>query len=672
MEKYSNEVQKIISMSEGYAFDFGHSLVGSEHLLLSFLKGDNILSKELLKYHITFETIYKKVQNLFPHHDQEPLYMEYTLELKKIIDNALIISKQHQEDSISVNSLASSLILEDNSARELLKKLKVDISKINQILYNKMSKKCELDLITDLHNLSEINHDPLIGREKEMELLINALSRRNKPNAILVGEPGVGKTALVEELAKKLKENKISSLKNKVIYELDLASTVGGTKYRGEFEEKVKKIIKKVIENGNCILFIDEIHNIIKAGGAEGAIDASNILKPYLSRNEIQIIGATTEDEFQSIFEKDKALKRRFQIIKLSPSSINETKDILKKSKSLYENHYNISIKDELLDYIVEATSNYLPTLYFPDKAIDVLDNACVISKNELTKLSIDRTLELLYRINLNLSSKNQIVFDKISKNIKGQEIAIKKITNALSLLDNNIYDSTKPLLTLLFLGPSGVGKTEICKIIGETYFSNENIIYLDMSQYQEINALNKLVGYSSQESNTKLIRELKSHPKSLLILDEIEKANNEVLDFFLQIFDQGFFDSIKGERIDCRNCMIIMTSNYGFDSNLSFKLNISSSKLNDDYILKKLHNRFRFEFLSRIDDIIIFDFLSKENQISIAKNYLNSFTLDFEFSDINDILIHSKEDYDRYGARLVKKDCKQAILEKIKEKQKI
>lgn len=672
MEKYSVEVQKIISTSESFAFNFGHSLVGSEHLLLAFLKSDNILSKELYKYRITFETVYKKTQNLFPRHDQEPLYMEYSLELKRIIDNASIISKQNQENNISLNSLALAFLSEEHSAKELLNKLKVDIYKITQNIHNTISKRCELDSISDLHKLSEISHDPLIGRKNEMELLINALSRRNKPNAILVGEPGVGKTALVEELAKLLKENKIPSLKNKMIYELDLASTVGGTKYRGEFEEKVKKILKKVIDNGNCILFIDEIHNIIKAGGAEGAIDASNILKPYLSRNEIQIIGATTEDEFQSIFEKDKALKRRFQIIKISQSSILETKEILKNNKSIYENYYNLSINDELIDYIVETTSNYLPSIYFPDKAIDVLDNACVISNNELTKESIDKTLELLYKINTNLSDKSKIVLQKINENIQGQEIAKNKITNTLSLIDNHIYDSNKPILTLLFLGPSGVGKTEISKIIGEIYFSNDNIIYLDMSSFQEINALSKLIGYSSQEANSKLVRDLKSHPKSLIILDEIEKANNEVLDFFLQIFDQGFFDSIKGERIDCRNTMIIMTSNYGFDKNLSFKMNISTSKLDEDYLIKKLQNRFRFEFLSRIDEIIVFDFLTKEHQLSIAENYINSFPQNFEFSSINDILIHSQEDYARFGARLIKKDCKQAILEKLKEKQKI
>lgn len=671
MDKYSNEAQKIISAAENYAFNFGHSLVSTDHLLLSFLKNENSLSIELKKYKITFDLLYKKVQGLFPTHDSDPLYMEYTFELKKLIDSASLISKQYRENNISINALAIALLTEKNSATDILKKLKVDISKVCRNIQNSLIKKSELDLISDLHKLSDVEHDPLIGRENELLQLINALSRRNKPNAILVGEPGVGKTALVEELARLLKENKVPRLKNKMIYELDLASTVGGTKYRGEFEEKIKKILKKVIEDGNCILFIDEIHNIIKAGGAEGAIDASNILKPYLSRNQIQIIGATTEDEFQSIFEKDKALKRRFQVIKLDQSTPKETKEILYKNKYLYEKHYNLEIDNSVLDYIVNIADNHLPHLFFPDKALDILDNACVIANTKLTTADIDKTLEIYFKISVNSSKKSEIVFERIKDKISGQDSAINKIVNCLSLLDHGFFDRDKPLLNMLFLGPSGVGKTEISKIIGEVYFSKDNIIYLDMSSYQEINSLNKLIGFSTQENNTKLVKELKAHPKSLIILDEIEKANLEVLDFFLQIFDQGFFDSIKGEKIDCRNAMIIMTSNYGFDNNLNFKMNIDKSKINEDFILKNLQSKFRFEFLSRIDEIIVFDFLNHDTKNIIAKNYLESVPYHFEISNIEEILIHSDEEYNKYGARLIKRDCKKAILKKLKEKQK-
>lgn len=669
MEKYSLETQKIISSCEGLAYSFGHSLVGSEHLLLALLKDNNLLSKELKTYKVNYDNLYKKIKNIYPSHNDEPLYMEYTLELKSVLENALVVSRQYREEKISVNDLCIALTLYENSmAYDLLKKLKVDIYGVSQNIQNKMIKKSELDTLTDLHSLASVKHDPLIGRDDEINQLINALSRRNKPNAILVGEPGVGKTAIVEELAYRLQNNEIPSLKNKMIYELDLASTVGGTKYRGEFEEKVKKILKKVIEDGNAILFIDEIHNIIKAGGAEGAIDASNILKPYLSRNQIQLIGATTEDEFQQIFEKDKALKRRFQVIKVLPSSIEETRQILYKIKNIYENFYSLKIDNEVLDYIVELTSRCLPNYYFPDKAIDTLDNACVISKNKLTKEDVNITIERYYKISVNSFNKANLVKENILKRISGQIKPIEKIINNLSLLDNNIYDKDKPLLSMLFVGPSGVGKTEISKIIGEIYFTNENIIYLDMSSYQEISSLSKLIGFNGQDNNPKLVRELKAHPKSLIILDEIEKANNEVLDFFLQIMDQGFFDSTKGEKIDCRNSMIIMTSNYGFDNSLNFKKNITFS-FNEEYILTKLQNRFRFEFLSRLDDIIVFDFLTKDIQKCIARNYLHSLDANFEISSLDDILIHSQEEYEKYGARLIKKDCKKAILNKIEQK---
>lgn len=669
MDKYSLEVQKIMSQAETIAFSFGHSLVGSEHLLLAILKNDTLLTKELKNYKITYESLYKKIKNLYPCHDDEPLYMEYTIELKNLMENALTISLQYHENQVSTSSLSIALLIYENSlAVDMLKKMKVDIYLLSQKIDNKMLRKSELDNVSDLHNLSLVKSDPLIGRNDEMQQLINALSRRNKPNAILVGEPGVGKTALVEELAKRLLENKIPSLNGKMIYEVDLASTVGGTKYRGEFEEKVKKILKKVIEDGNAILFIDEIHNVIKAGGAEGAIDASNILKPYLSRNEIQIIGATTEDEFQTIFEKDKALKRRFQIIKMLPSSKEETLKILLHTKNLYEKHYNITIDDNLLPYIVNVSDNYLPTLFFPDKALDILDNSCVIANKKLTMDNINSTIENYYKINVNMSNKSDLALKKIKEKIVGQEEALEKIQQALTLVDKNIYDKDKPLLSMLFIGPSGVGKTEISKIIGETYFSNENIIYFDMSSYQEFGSLNKLIGYSS-DNNSKLVRELKAHPKSLIILDEIEKASNEVLDFFLQIFDQGFFDSSKGERIDCKNVMIIMTSNYGFDSNLSMKLNLNNNVLSENSVLKKLQNRFRYEFLSRIDEIVVFSFLNNDIQKEIAKNYLNS--LGMEFSCLDDVLIHSKEEYDKFGARLIKRDCKKAILNKFKEEMK-
>lgn len=675
MEKYSSEVQKAISQAEAAAFRFSHSLVGSEHLLLGLLKSENALSKELKAYKITYDAVAKRVRELYPVHEESPLYMEYTIELKSLLDMASSISRQYREDAVSVAALGSALFISENTmAYEILKKMKVDLRAVGQTLQKRLQKKSELASVSDLHCLADLHRDPLIGREQELQQLICALSRRNKPNAILVGEPGVGKTAIVEELAKLLKEGKVPSLKDKMIYELDLAATVGGTKYRGEFEEKIKKILKKVMEDGNCILFIDEIHNVIKAGGAEGAIDASNIIKPYLSRGEIQLIGATTEDEFQSVFEKDKALKRRFQVIKIEPSTPEDTKIILKKIKSLYEEYYHLKIGDDALEYIVDLAENMIPNYYFPDKAIDILDNACVISGGSLTRDAIDATVESFFKIRVNSFDRKKVALSRMREELMGQSAAIARIEENLALMECGVIEKDRPMLSLLFLGPSGVGKTQAARIIGETYFGKDHIIHLDMSSYQEMNALSKLIGvgagYAGQEINPKLVRELKAYPKSLILLDEIEKANNEVLDFFLAMMDQGVFDSAKGEKIDCRSAMILMTSNYGFDTGLAFRDRLTVNAASQEYLIGKLQRRFRFEFLSRIDDIIVFSYLDAPARREIARKYLSSYRMDAEFAEMEEILLHKEEEYAKFGARAVKKDVRKAVLSKTEQKQ--
>lgn len=672
MEKYTNEVQKIITTCENIAFKFSHRLIGSEHLLLAFLKSNNVLSRELEVYNLNYEKVYKKVKSLYPANDSETLFMEYTLELRNVLENARVISNQYHEAEMSINSLAASLLISDNClAYALMKKENVDIRKINQNIQSKMARKSEINTISDLHPLSEVKRDPLIGRENELTQLINALSRRNKPNAILIGEPGVGKTAIVEELANLLKNDKIPSLKNKTIYELDLASTVGGTKYRGEFEEKLKKIFQKVIEDGNCILFIDEIHNIIKAGGAEGAIDASNIIKPYLSRGEIQLIGATTEDEFQGIFEKDKALKRRFQIIKVNPSSVEETKVILKKNKHLYEQFYNFKIDDNVLDYIVEQADALLPNAYFPDKAIDILDNTCATYRNGIDQNKVDKTMQIFYKVSRNTQNKADGVIAQLKEKLLGQSKAISKIKKNLLMLDYGLKEKNRPLLSLMFAGPYGVGKLLSSRIIGENYFGTNNVIYLDMSSYQDFTSLSKLIGsnYSpnNQNNNSKLIKELKIHPRSLIILDEFEKAHNEVMDFFLQIINQGYFESEKGEIISCNNCMIILITSYSFNQDV-FKYNMEI--YDDNTIIRKLSSRFRWELLSSLDDIIVFNYLDKETRLNIAKKYFTENNYAFELANLDKIFTHSEEDYKRFGAKIISKECKEALIKEIFEKQ--
>lgn len=668
MEQFSKDTEKILSKAEGIAFSLNHGFVATEHVLLAILKDkDQLLTKELNRLKIDSELISKKVKGLFSKKEKDPLYMEYTIELKLMLSKSSMIAKEKKEGFITPLILSYALLMEENcGAYTLLKKLKVNIPLLKDSLFA-IKKHSDLDAIQDLHRLGLKNKDPLIGRSEELKQLINALSRRNKPNAILVGEPGVGKTAIVEELAKLLEENKIPTLLGKRIYELDIASTVGGTKYRGEFEEKIKKTIKKVCEDGNAILFIDEIHNIVHAGGAEGAIDASNILKPYLSRGDIQLIGATTEDEFESVFEKDKPLKRRFQIIKVYQTSINETKEILYKIKPIYESFYNVKIENDILDEIVNLADTYLKDMSFPDKAIDILDNSLVSADKILTKEDVLNTMSLFYKIERSNKDKIDKLFLELNNKIIGQEEALTSLYNHLLELNVNVKDENKPLLSLFFLGPVGVGKTYISEMIGDSLFGKENKLTLNMSLYQEPYSLRELLssnkGIYGEESSS-FIKKIKSHPHLLLVLDEIDKANNEVLDFFLSILDKGGFYDLKGKYIDMHNVMIIMNSNYGFKGENVFSNNIKRDK--NINVLNVLQNRFKQEFLSRIDGIIKFDYFDKESIYKISQEYARDHILDEEDIINNEI---KESEYEKYGAFLIKRNVKKALVKKQEKK---
>ena len=416
LEKFSLEAQRIISSAESLSFDLSHTSIGCEHFLLAILKiPDNILTIALKKYRITFKSVISDIKAFDSIKKNDIFFMEYDDNFKKLIDESQKESREFKEDKVSVNVMEIVFLKNLNGiCREIFINNKVDINMLLALVIKNQRRHSELDRIIDLHDLSNIKKDPLIGRSNELQQLVMALKRRNKPNAILVGNPGVGKTAIVEELAQLLSKNKIPGLEGKRIYELDISSVVGGTKYRGEFEEKLKKIIKNVSDDGNAIIFIDEIHNIIKAGGAEGAIDASNILKPYLSRGDIQIIGATTVDEYHTIFEKDKALNRRFQIIYVDPSNKDETLNILNTLKPIYEDYYKLKIADNLTNYIVEVAEEFIPNMSFPDKAIDILDNSCVLAKNELTKENINKMVEKTYNVSISKDKKALLIKEKL------------------------------------------------------------------------------------------------------------------------------------------------------------------------------------------------------------------------------------------------------------------
>ncbi len=674
-EKYTLDAQKILTLAESIAFSYSSAEVNDLHLFIAFLKSNETELASFLRSNgakvMPFEALLKpskKAESL-----DNPFYLEYTKDLLNIMTKSEKISKDKKEKKISSLSLSLALMsFESENLDSIYHILKVDKDIVVKTLEKAYRKSSELDSIIDLHRLGIRKLDPLIGRKEEIEELIKALRKRNKANAVLIGEPGVGKTHIVEHLAKKIEDGEIPELEDKKIYELDIASAVSGTKYRGEFEEKIKKIIKKVIEDGHTILFIDEIHNIVKAGGAEGAIDCANIIKPYLTRGEISIIGATTFDEYEKVFSEDKALKRRFQPIRIRPNTHAETAEILKSLLPLYQSFYNITIPENSIEQILTLTDRYASNEFYPDKAIDVLDNACLNSKNEVTEQIIIETIEKLYKVKVDFKPKAESVIDKISKEIKGQDNALYELKKNLKVIDNTLYDTNKPLGVYLFVGPSGVGKTQTAKLLAKYYFNSElSFFKIDMADYRDSSSLSRLngtsPGYVGYKEVSPLVRQLKSFPHSLILLDEIEKASTSILDFFLNIFDEGYFIDGMGQKISTSNVIFVLTSNYSFDSDHLFSSKINSSKSNMNQIRKVLEEKFRYEFLARLDDIILFDYLNEDAKKGILTECLRNYkniddSLALEIS--NDILLTSnKAEINRYGARALKKIAKNKIL---------
>lgn len=655
LDNFSCNAQRAIIASEELAHEFHHPTVGSEHLLLSLLAQEDILvTKELRMQGIKYKTFFDKIKHLYER-EKKKYDVVYSLEFQDIIQESIKFGNKNKEGLISVDTLSLTLLTLNNTAKEILEQNKVNIDIIIKKLLMTYKKKSDLLSINDLHLMGANNKDPLIGRENEIIQLIYSLSRRNKPNAILVGEPGVGKTAIVEELAKRLTKNQVPLLKNKVIYELDLASTVGGTKYRGEFEDKLKKIIKKVKEDGNAILFIDEIHNVIKAGGAEGAIDASNILKPYLARGEIQIIGATTLEEFNQSFDKDKALKRRFQIIDVNESTKEETLDILKKIKGIYEDFYSISIDSNLLEEIVDYAEKYLINQRFPDKAIELLDNSCVIAKQKLTIENIIITMNKLYGVIINDDEKISNFEKEFSSKIIGQSSTKKQLIRVMK---------TNKINSLLFVGKEGCGKAKVAEIIAKTMFFN-NFCTIKMEQYSDITGLNRLInnGYNAfGEQTSILVKTLKEKPNSVIFIEGMDNANKEIKSFFQDVLEKGYFIDSKSNKINSKNALFIFSLNTKKKEEF-FTLTKPKNIENNS------HNVFLEEvlgtkLLNLIDEIISFEEMSKDNIKELITRYIkeNGQNIAFELSNITDLEL---EDISSKGGDLAIKKAKEIIKSK-------
>lgn len=645
-DKYSLEISKIFKCAEEEMLSLHHPYVGSEHLLLSLLKNSTTISNIAKKYDLTYESFRKELILVVGSSSKKSTYILYTPLLKRIINLSLEEANEKKEELNALHLFKALLEEGEGIAIRLLYGMDINLEKLYDELKDntkKNNKKLEiLNIGKDLMDSTDMD-EQVIGRDKEISLIIETLIRKNKNNPLLVGDAGVGKTAIVEELVRRIKRKEVPALiQNKKIISLEMGSLVAGTKYRGEFEEKLNKVIKELENNPDIILFIDEIHTIVNAGGAEGAINASDILKPYLARGKIKIIGATTTNEYNRFILKDKALTRRFELIRVLEPKIPETIDILNKVKKSFEKHYNIKISKDNIKDIVELSNKYILDRNNPDKSLDILDSVCamkevdsytinkiadlrkekeniikeketMVKENDFKKALYfhNKELEIEDKINkinnksgritktdiMNLLLKKYNIpkldfnnLDKyLNKNIIGQEEAIAKI---VSLIKS--HNSGKPL-SLLITGSTGVGKTQTIKLISK--YLSIPLLKLDMSEYNSDISITRLIGSPSGYigyDDGSLFDKIKMEPFTCILVDEIEKASPKVLNLFLQILDEGIITNAKGEPINFKNTFIFATSNIKGTKKIGFM----ETKINYNQDFSK-------ELLARFSDII-------------------------------------------------------------------
>jgi len=745
--QFTEEARKILVSAKVEMNELKHPYVGSEHLLLAILKGKNDVSKKLTQYNIDYERFKNKLIEIIGVGSKKSEWFLYTPLLKRVIENSIIDSKDSNSD-VTIEHLFCNLLEEaDGVAIRILVSLDIDLESLYNEFNNKVLKKGKKnkkllleELGVDLTKKALNNElDPVVGRDEEIKRVLEVLSRRCKNNPLLIGSAGVGKTAIVEGLCQLIASKNVPlNLRDKRIISLDMATLVAGTKYRGEFEDRVRKILKEIEENDDIILFVDEIHTLVGAGGAEGAIDASNIFKPALARNKLRCIGATTIDEYKKYIESDKALERRFQKVNIEIPNNETVKSILVKLKPIYEKYHSVSISEELIDKIIYLSNKYIRDRYEPDRSIDVLDEVCARASlkensdmnlyNELTrKLQFiingknkalhnndfkkatnlkNEEFKLMDQINnLELSlmdnekkivdikdiayvinaktkvpiyeilNEKKTIIDKMNKEITnkvvGQDEAINNLINVakkikLGFNDNKCY-------SLLFAGPSGVGKTCLAKTFGEILALN-NVIRLDMSEYSESHSVSKFLGapagYVGYSDNKNVLEEIRNKPFSVLILDEIEKANQSIINLLFQILDEGSIKDSKGTLVDFSNVVIIMTSNVGFNEiNVGFNKNVDN--------LSKLKEHFSLPFINRIDSIIYFNNLNIDDILFLIDKKIKALKEKYKKKDVK-IRIDKKvveqivnlSDYKEFGARkldkIIKDKVENIIIDKV------
>ncbi len=811
-DNFSPRVKDVITYSKEEALRLGHDFIGTEHLLLGLLRDGSGKAINILdSLNIDLEHLRRKVEILNPanpnlgHQGNDKKNLHLTRQAERALKTTFLEAKLFQSSSINTAHLLLCVLRNENDpTTKLLNKLKVDYDNVKDQFKHMMShededyiepikaesfneepeednskenpfnspssggktnKKSKTPVLDnfgrDLTAMADEGKlDPVVGRAKEIERVSQILSRRKKNNPLLIGEPGVGKSAIAEGLALRIVQRKVSRiLFEKRVITLDLASLVAGTKYRGQFEERMKAVMNELEKNDDIILFIDEIHTIVGAGGAAGSLDASNMFKPALARGEIQCVGATTLDEFRQHIEKDGALERRFQKVIVEPTTVDETIEILHNIKAKYEDHHNVIYTDDAIEACVKLTNRYMTDRFLPDKAIDALDEAgsrIHITNIEVPKkiLDLERQLEdvralktvvvkkqkyeeaaklrddekniekelaiaqekwqedsKLHKEEVSESNVADVVSmmtgipvnriaqtegnklaelpETIKGNVIGQDEAVAKVAKAIQRNRAGLKDPNKPIGSFIFLGQTGVGKTQLAKVLSRELFDNEDsLIRIDMSEYMEKFAISRLVGappgYVGYEEGGQLTEKVRRKPYSVVLLDEIEKAHPDVFNMLLQVLDDGFLTDSLGRKIDFRNTIIIMTSNIGarklkeFGQGVGFGTSSRKTQEEDNaksVIQNALKKAFAPEFLNRIDDVVVFNALEREHihqiiDIELVKLYKRVKGLGYDLSlteEAKDYISDKGFDKD-YGARPLKRAIQKYIEDALAE----
>jgi ATP-dependent Clp protease ATP-binding subunit ClpC len=806
--KFSNRVKEVISLSREEALRLGHDYIGTEHLLLGMIReGEGVAVSILKKLGVPMDelrsSIERAVKGTANHNVKNMANIPLTRQSEKVLKITYLEAKIFKSQLIGTEHLLLSILRdEDNIATQILNKFEINYDSVKEMLEMsgdssaprakaeaedgdddgsklfgsasggsgtqkpgaEKSRTPVLDNFgRDLTKMAEDDKlDPIIGREKEIERVAQILSRRKKNNPILIGEPGVGKTAIAEGLALRIIQKKVSRvLFNKRVVTLDLASLVAGTKYRGQFEERMKAVMNELEKSPSVILFIDELHTIVGAGGASGSLDASNMFKPALARGEIQCIGATTLDEYRQYIEKDGALARRFQMVMVDATTPDETIQILHNIKDKYEDHHNVNYTDAAIEACVKLSDRYISDRFLPDKAIDILDESGArvhiknihvpeeiltleadvenikIEKNRVVKSQKyeeaaqlrDKEKKLLEQLEIaknkweeeskskrftveednvaeviammtgipakRIAQKEGLKLlsmnDDLAGKVIGQDEAIKKLTKAIQRTRVGLKDPKKPIGSFIFLGPTGVGKTELAKMLANYLFDKEDsLIRIDMSEYMEKFSVSRLVGappgYVGYEEGGQLTEKVRRKPYSVILLDEIEKAHPDVFNILLQVLDDGVLTDGLGRKVDFRNTIIIMTSNIGvrdlkdFGAGIGFANKAKSDNMDDvikSTIQSALKKAFSPEFLNRLDDVVVFNSLTREHifkiiDISLGKLFSRITDLGYkiELTEKAKEFLAEKGYDQQYGARplnrAIQKYLEDAVAEEI------